>query len=303
MAAPALVVFLCTPCCRNAYAQSADTTKPNPISLGIVSETNRSIIAEHFTAFVRYVAVNLTSSPRMEGRVLVAPTTFELAKLIDQNKVDFYMDSPYRTYVMNEVYGAGKLLVRRWKGGAAEYRTLIFTKATGGIGSLEDLRGKVIVFENPESTSGYFLPRAFLTRKGFSLTDRTRYDPYASSSEVGYRFVYSQRKLLDAVLTGQAAAGAFSDTDYSSLDPAKRFELSILAETESLPRHFVSVRRDFPIALTEQLRKVLLSMHQNEQGRRILKNTDETTKFDLLPGGEAEMSRKMAQIFSPPSHK
>jgi len=38
-------------------------------------------------------------------------------------------------------------------------------------------------------------------------------------------------------------------------------------------------------------------MHGNEQGRRILKNTDDTTKFDLLPEGEAAMRRRLADIF------
>ena len=159
------------------------------------------------------------------------------------------------------------------------------------------MKGKIIIFEDPESTSGYFLPRAFLTRKGFFLTDKTRYDPYAAATDVGYLFAYSQQKLVDSVLTNKAAAGAFSDSDYSTLEQKKRAEVAIVAETESLPRHFVSVRTDFPPDLTDRLKKVLLSMDQSEQGRTILKNSDDTTKFDPLPGGDAALRRKMSEIF------
>jgi hypothetical protein len=38
-------------------------------------------------------------------------------------------------------------------------------------------------------------------------------------------------------------------------------------------------------------------MHENEQGRRILKTTDDTAKFDLLPEGEAGTRRRLAEIF------
>ena len=39
------------------------------------------------------------------------------------------------------------------------------------------------------------------------------------------------------------------------------------------------------LRLADRLEKILLSMHENDQGRRILKKTDNTTKFDRLPGG------------------
>jgi len=180
----------------------------------------------------------------------------------------------------------------------AEYRSLIFTKRNGEINRLEDLRGKVLVFEDPESTSGYFLPKSFLRRKGFKFADKSRYDPYASPTDIGYLFAYSQ--LVDWVLNKKAAAGAFSDDDFARLDENKRSDLTILAQTESLPRHFISVRKDFAPALVDRLEKVLLSMHETDQGRRILKKTDDTTKFDRLPEGDSGLRRRLAEIFHSP---
>ena len=110
------------------------------------------------------------------------------------------MESPYPTYLINNVYGAGKLLLRRWKGGMAEYHALIFTKRNSETKRLEDLRGKIIAFEDPGSTSGHFLPKFFLSRRGFKLSEKTRIEPNVSPGEVGYIFVYSQDKLVDLVL-------------------------------------------------------------------------------------------------------
>ena len=104
--------------------------KAQTLSLGIVSEINQTLIADHFSDFVRYVAGKLTSASDIEGKVVIAPTPFQLARLIEQKKVDFYMESPYPTYLVNDVQGVAKLMLRRWKGGMAEYRSLIFTKKT-----------------------------------------------------------------------------------------------------------------------------------------------------------------------------
>ena len=100
------------------------------LTLGIITETNRSLTAEHFTDFVRYLAAKLTSGSNIEGKVVIAPTAFNLARLIEQRQVDFYMDSPYPSYLVNDVQGVVKLLLRCWKRGMAEYRSLIFTKQT-----------------------------------------------------------------------------------------------------------------------------------------------------------------------------
>jgi phosphonate transport system substrate-binding protein len=294
---PSVAVFVCGFFVANATGQTPAKVKPQTLSLGIVSEFNRVQVSENFRDFVRYLAARLASPSDVEGRVVIAPTLFQLARLIEQRKVDFYMESPYPTYLVNDVHGVAKLLLRRWKGGVAEYRSLIFTKKNGEVNRLEDLRGKVLLFEDPESTSGHFLPRHFLARKGFKFTDKSRFNPDASPTDIGYLFANSPEKVVDWVLTQKVAAGAFSDNDYARLDEKKKSDITIVAETERLPRHLLSVRNDFAPALTDRLEKTLLSMHEDDQGRKILKRADDTTKFDPLPEGQAGLRRRLSEIF------
>src|SRR5262245_26222185 len=110
-----------------------------------------------------------------------------MIKLLDEKRVDFYMESPYPTYLINRL-GAGKLLLRSWKGGMAEYRSLILTSKESGVTKLGDLRGKIIAFEDPGSTSGYFLPKLFLLQKGFSLAEKANTASKVSTREIGYVF-------------------------------------------------------------------------------------------------------------------
>jgi phosphonate transport system substrate-binding protein len=281
----------------NTVAQTPEGADTKTISLGIVSAINQKQIEAHYSDFVRYVARKLSSAPAVEGKVVVAPTLPQLVRLLEQRKVDFYMDSPYPTYVINNVQGAAKLLLRRWQRGKPEYQSLIFTKRNSEVRRLQDLRGKIIVFEDPDSSSGHFIPKFFLLRNGFKLADKTRSELNVSPGEVGFIFAYSQTKLVDLVLSKQAAAGAFSDDDYAKLDEKRRSEVNVLAETERLPRHLVSIRKDMAPSLAGRLTDILISMHEDDEGRKILQKTGATTKFDMPPGGEEGMRRRLLETF------
>ena len=287
----------------HAVGQTPGRSEVKTITLGIVAATNQKEIEAHFQDFVRYLARKLSSTSKIEGRIVFAPTQSQLSNLLTERKVDFYMESPHPTYMINNVYGAGKLLLRRWKGGMADYHASIFTNRNGETKGLEDLKGKIIAFEDAESTSGYFLPKLFLTKKGFKLLQKTQIEAHVPRGEVGYIFAGSQDKLVVLVLTKQVAAGAFSNDDYAALNDSQKSEIAILAETASLPRHLVSVRKNLAPALARGLEKTLLSMHQDPEGRSILQKTDGTTKFDALPGGELAIRQRLLDTYYSPQKK
>lgn len=278
--------------------QRPGTVRIKTISLGSLFQGPQGEGEEHFWDFVRYVARKLSPTSTIEGRVVVAPTVLQLAKLLEEKKVDFYMDSPYPTYLINGK-GSAQLLLRRWKGGMAEYRSILFTTRGSETTGLEDLRGKIIAFEDPGSTSGYFLPKVFLLRKGFQLTEKPAFDAKVAPKEIGYIFAYSAGKIIDLVLSNKVAAGAFSNDDYERLDEKRRAGLTIMAETEMFPRHLVSVRRDLHPTLKIRLKDILLSMHRDDEGQKILQEIDNTTKFDMLPGGEETVRRRLMDLFRP----
>ena len=297
----ALIAVLLTVDSRlQSEGQTATEAKVETISLGIVSTKPQKRIEEH-RDFVDYLARKLSSTQDIKGSVIVAPAPLELAKLLIERKVDFYMDSPYPTFIINK-HTDGRVLLRRWKGGVSEYRSILFTKRNSGVTRLEDLLGKILAFEDPGSTSGYFLPKALLHRRGFSLTEKPSFQADVSAREIGYLFAGgSEKNILNWVLSRKVAAGAFSDNDLDPLDEKTKAEIVVLAETERFPRHFFSVRKDLDRSLVNRLKEILLSMHRDPEGQKILQKTDNTTKFDLLPGGEETLRRKIKEVFNPRS--
>ena len=283
-----------------AAAQTGAKPESKTITLGLISEINRAAIEEHFLDLTRYLGRRLSPAGDGTGRVVVAPTAFELVKFLEQRKIDLYFESVYPTYSINYVHNAGKVILRRWKSGMAEYQSLLFSKRDGGIKRLEDLRGKTIVFEDPGSTSGYLMPKFFLQRNGFKLAEKKDFDVDAIAGQVNYLFAYRQEKLLDMVFTKQAAAGAISDDDYGRLSQEQKAEITVLAQTERLPRHLVSVRVDLPQQTVARLTDIMVAMHEDPEGQKILKKTDRTTKFDRLPGGEEALRKRLLESFFSP---
>jgi phosphonate transport system substrate-binding protein len=281
-----------------AEAQTKQTASTKTLTLGIVFQGTREPLEEHFRPLVDYAARKLTPTAETKGMIVVAPTPGQMMKLLEEKRVDFYMESPYPTYLINRL-GAAKLLLRRWKGGIGEYRSLIFTNKESGVARLEDLRGKIIAFEDTGSTSGYLLPKLFLLKKGFSVVEKPSAGAKVSDREIGYIFADTYKNIASLVVQNKVAAGAISNDDYASVDDTSKASISILGESESVPRHLVSVRKDLPEAMAKRLKEILLSMHQNEEGKTILRQTDGTTQFDLLPGGEESVRRKLVELYRP----
>jgi phosphonate transport system substrate-binding protein len=269
--------------------------------LGVVAGTHQKEVEAHFREFVTYVARKV-SGPASAGNVIVAPATADLVKLLQEKKVDFYLESPFPTYVINNVNGAGRVLLRRWKGGMAEYQSLIFTNRGSQVKTVQELRGKLVAFEDPESSTGYLLPKVFLQKQGLKLSDKSA-GAAVAPEEIGYIFGQTDEKVIELVLTGRAAAGAFSDDDYAKLPEEQKTQIVILGQTEKLPRHLVSIRNDLPPEVAARLQRVLLTMHEDQEGRRILQQTDDTTKFDILPGGEQGMRRRLLDTFFSPDKR
>jgi phosphonate transport system substrate-binding protein len=292
------IVALLVAASFEARAAAPATPKLKTISLGFVSQRTQAEVEPQFREFIDYVARKLS----MEGKVVITTSPLQLAKLLEEKKVDFYSDSPYPTYVINR-QGAARLLLRRWRGGMAEYHSILFRKRDGGVTRLEDLRGKIVAFEDPGSTSGYFLPKVLLLKKGFRLTEKPALEAKIGPKEIGYIFTHSTHKSIELVLAGKAAGGAFSNDDFGRLDDKGKAALSVLAETETFPRNLVSIRKDLDNPTTQRLKEVLLGMHEDPEGRKILERFDGTAKFDALPGGEEAVRRKLVELFRPREKK
>lgn len=238
-----------------------------------------------------YVASQLADYGIISGEVKVVASVEQMIEFIKDGKVDIYMDTIYPATVVSDATGA-QIVLRRWKFGVEEYVTVIFASKDSGITTLDALRGHMVAFDAPYSTSGFAVPAAYLTESGLTLIGKATYGEPVGADEVGFTFSYDDENTLQWVLRGFVAAGATDDFRFDVQFPEDaRANLIELARTEPLPRQVVLIRADLEPDLVEAIVEILLAADENPDGQAALE-AGQTTQFDEFPEGiEAAVAR------------
>lgn len=147
--------------------------------------------------------------------------------------------------------------------GATTYAGQIIVRADSGITSLEDLRGKVMCWVDPASTSGYIIPRIMLAAEGIDPdTD------FSQTIEAG-----SHNNVVTQVYNGDCDAGAtFSDarTGIEEEFPDVLEQVVVLATTSDIPNDSVSFVSDFPEEMRTEIVAALLDIAGSPEGQEAL---------------------------------
>jgi len=168
-------------------------------------------------------------------------------------------------YVLaNEKYGVDVGLVTQ-RYGLTYYTGQLNVRADSGITSLEDLKGKVMCWVDPNSTSGYIIPRIMLKANGVDPdTD------FANTVEAG-----SHNNVITAVYNGDCDVGASYDDARSSIAeeyPDVMDVVAVLATTTEIPNDTVAFTQDFPPEMREEIVNALLEISASEEGQAALEN-------------------------------
>ena len=166
-------------------------------------------------------------------------------------------------YVLaNEKFGVDVGLVTQ-RFGASTYVGQINVRADSGITTLEDLKGKVMCWVDPNSTSGYIIPRIMLKANGVDPdTDFSR------TVEAG-----SHNNVITAVYNGDCDAGASYADARSSIEadfPDVKEVVVVLATTTEIPNDSVAFIKDFPADKREQIVNALIEISATPEGQAAL---------------------------------
>jgi len=251
----------------------------------IIGSIHREAAAEikKFLPLANYVGRHLQPEGINEARIVVAKDVSQMATLLREGKVDIYIDSPFPSVAASLLSGS-KYLLRRWKRGRAEYRSVLFAKKDSNLHRLEDLKGTMLAFEEPFSSSGYFIPKMALVQAGLKLVLKPDPTEPVNREEIGYVFSLDDENTIVWVRRGKVTAGATDDLMYERETLRYPNSLKAIYTTSSFPRHLVSCRADLAPNLVTRIKAILIEMDQSPEGRSVLKEFEETTKFDHLPG-------------------
>ena len=147
-------------------------------------------------------------------------------------------------------------------GNSSDFKGIFIARKDSPITSPADLQGKVIAYPAATALAAAMMPQQWLASHGLPVMQAATHD-YVGSQESSILNAYHKKSAVSA--TWPPPWRAFQ------LDhPKEASALKILWETPPLINNSVMVRNDIPKAVADQVREILLRMHEDPEGAAIL---------------------------------
>ena len=257
-------------CAQGECRQRAANPNPKVLVIGLIPEQNLFRQLERYTPLADYLSGKI-------GLKIKLKVLARYGNIID-NFVSSGMDGAFFgsfTYALaHQKIGVEVLARPEGFDGVSTYYGYIFARADGGIRDIRDMKGKRFVFVDKATTAGYLLPLAYFKEQGV--------DNYRTYFKETY-FAGTHEGAIQDVLDKKADIGSAKNTILDRMiaaDPAIRRQLKIIAESPEVPENGLALRADLAASIKTALQNVLLNMHHDPAGSRILK-TFGANKFIL----------------------
>lgn len=261
-----------------AGGASATTLVIGAISDNVKKELGRT------EPLAAYLEAELADAGVTAVEIEIIPSWIAMAEALADGSVDVVFDSPLLAAQVARASGA-EPFVRRWKGGSATYHSVILVPAASEVETVEDLAGRRIGFQAPDSTSGFMLPAGLIRHAGLPLRELQSHEEQPSAAEVGYVFTDDDKNTLVWLMSGWIDAAATDPQRWAELDAAQPGTYRIIARSVEVPRQVGLHRGDLDPVLAARLGEVLGAMHETDHGREALDAFNETSRFDGFPDG------------------
>lgn len=203
-----------------------------------------------------------------------------MIKSINDGQIDIYFDSPLIGMKIANQTELNPLLLS-WKEGHRDYHTVFIAPLNSDV-TFDNLHGKTIIFEDEESTSGYFLPIIHLEKSGYIINDD-------SSSDILFTFSLDDENTPIWLLEGRGDVGATSNLDFEDIPLNIKEKIKVIESTESIPRQIVFVKGE--IEFQNELKNILLQMNNEPESLEIIKKISKTSQFS-----EIDIEKDMNQL-------
>ncbi len=229
--------------------------------IGLIPEQNVFRQRERYIALRQYlsdrmgVVVNFTSLSRY-GNII---------ERFSSEKMDGAFFGSFTYGLAHDQIGVEPIVRPVNLDGTSTYHGYIFVRSDSGIRKVADMRGKRFAFVDHATTAGYLFPLAWFHEKGIDDLKTYLGDFY---------FAGSHDAAIQAVLNRDADIGAAKNTIYDQLateNPRVRKELVIVASSDVVPQNCLAVRKDLDPELKSSLRKILLTMDKEKEGKEVLR--------------------------------
>jgi phosphonate transport system substrate-binding protein len=153
------------------------------VRIGITSAENEKDRMQRYEAFKVYMAKELATPVE----IFTASSYDGVIQALAGKQVEFaFLGSSAYAAAWSETKGAVEpLLARRESDGSTGYFSVVVVRCDSPYKKIEDLKGKVLAFADPDSTSGYAVPYFNLRKQGYTPETFFKSIPFSGAHETG----------------------------------------------------------------------------------------------------------------------
>jgi len=214
----------------------------------------------------------------------------EVIKKIGTKQADIGYVGAFAYVEARENFGV-RLIARTYgKKGGESYYSMIITREDAGLNTIQDLKGKSFIFNDPKSTSGFLFPMVMLKKAGIKMED---------FSEV--RHVTRHANSLLAVYNKHVDAGAISSTAKEKVD-IDFSKIKILWKSEPIYRGPWIVNKDLSDEQFNKIQSALLRISKYKDADKIFRDLGTkgfTRGFDRDYDNIREVRQLMQELSQP----
>jgi phosphonate transport system substrate-binding protein len=226
-----------------------------PVRFGYMICDSRKLSEERFAPFTAYLEEKL--GRRVE---MILKNTFEFESLVKNKEIDFFHVNSIVAVLLKEKYKAELLGIDiRGRNGYKATGTIIARKDSG-IKTIEDMRGKSMVFGPALAPFGYMAQYALLLENNFD--PETDFSSYTIPSGAA-----KHDKVVYGVEYGKYDVGAAPRIDLDRMVEESIINMDdyhIIAESDPMPYCTIGARAEVDPALKEQVKEIALNLKDDE---------------------------------------
>ncbi len=233
---------------------------PKELKFGLIPTESSDNITERFDNLAKYLEKQL----EMPVKLQVATDYAGVITAMQFKHVDLAYFGPKSYVEAADRANAEALVLEVAEDGSKGYHGVIITKKGSDIKTMEDAKGKVWAFTDPNSTSGTLVPTVYFVKT-------MKIDPEQYFSKVIYSG--SHEASILAIKGGKIDIASTNDLDLlrgngKGWQTDKDFQ--ILWTSELIPGSPMACRKDLPQSLRTAIKEAFLS-YKDQEGLKMLK--------------------------------
>jgi phosphonate transport system substrate-binding protein len=239
----------------------AGSAAPRPeLRLGVLPERNI------FRQLQRYepVAAYLSARTGVTIRLSVLPRYGNIVRSFTTSGLDGAFFGSFTYALAHRRLGVEVLARPQMLNGSSTYFGVILVRRDSGIRDVHGLKGKRFAFVDQATTAGYLLPLGYFAHAGIK--------DYRTFLGEAY-FAGTHEDVIRDVLDGKADAGAAKSSVLERMageDPRVMSDLTFLDRSPDVPENALALSPAVAPGVRERIRHVMLTMHEDPQGREAL---------------------------------